>query len=154
MRPTRRNLMAGAMAAGAILTGGLGGTANAQVVSPGPGTPLRRAILDALRPLVAADLGNPIEFVVSSIRVSGDRAFVVVNAQRPGGAEIDIARTPLARRVPLSLIDGPRAEALLVRRAGRWRVEHHGIGSTDIWYADRALCPAYGRVLPDGMCRR
>jgi hypothetical protein len=121
--------------------------------TPGAGTPLRRAILDALRPVAITDLGAPIEFQVMILRVSGNRAFVQVMAQRPGGRAIDLSRTPMARRQDLSLIDGPRIEAFMHRRNGRWTVEQHATGATDLWYSDPAFCRNYSTVMPTGMCR-
>lgn len=122
-------------------------------MTPPPGSPLRRTLLNVLRPLIVADLGAPIEFVVNGIRVAGNRAFVQVNAQRPGGAPIDLTRTRLAQRVEVGAIDGTRIEAFMVRRNGRWNVEEHSIGSTDVWYSDRRFCEHYSAVLPDGICR-
>ncbi|MCU0881601.1 MAG: hypothetical protein MUF14_02905 [Hyphomonadaceae bacterium] len=122
-------------------------------VTPGPGSVLRRTLLNALRPVIIADLGAPIEFVVDGIRVAGNRAFVQVNAQRPGGRSIDLAQTPMARRVDPSLIDGTRIEAFMVRRNGRWSVDEHAVGSTDVWFSDPRFCTHYSAVLPTGICR-
>jgi hypothetical protein len=86
----------------------------------------RRAILDALRPVVVRELGGPVEFVVTQIRVIEPYAFVIVTPQRPGGGVI---------ATPDENMDGVRTEAILTRRDGRWSVTHHGIGATDVWYA-------------------
>ncbi len=54
---------------------------------------LRRSVLDALRAPVADNLKQPIEFVVSTIRVCWEGrelwAFVFAKPQKPGGAPID-----------------------------------------------------------------
>lgn len=123
------------------------------VVEPGRGTALRRQILAALRPRVERDLGPPIEFVVRQMRVAGDVCFTQVMCQRPGGRPIDLARTPLARRQELGLIDGTRTEAFLFRTGGRWQVEDYSVGSTDVWWSDPRFCPRYSTVLPGEMCR-
>ena len=91
-----------------------------------PGPAERRAILDALRPVVERELGGPVEFVVTQIRVVQPNAFVIVTPQRPGGGVI---------KQPHAEMDGVRTEAILTRRDGRWTVTHHGIGATDVWYA-------------------
>lgn len=109
------------------------------VSSPAPGTSERRAILDAVRPLVIAQVGPPVEFVVSDIRVSGRFAFVAVEPQRPGGGEIDDSHLDSDMR------DGLHTEAILVNRNGRWLVVEHGIGSTDVWYV--GFCNDYPRGL-------
>jgi len=93
--------------------------------SPPPGSPERKAILDALRPKIEARLGKPVEFVVEEIRVGGGWAFVRVMPQRPGGGEI---------RNPNEDMDGVHTEAFLRREGGRWVVKEYGIGSTDVWW--------------------
>lgn len=123
------------------------------VVEPGRGSALRRQILDALRPSVERDLGPPIEFVVDVMRVAGAVCFTQVTCQRPGGRPIDLARTPLAQRQDLSLIDGTRTEAFLHRTNGRWQVEDYAVGATDLWWSDPRFCTRYRAVLPAAMCR-
>lgn len=54
---------------------------------PKRGSDERSALMDAIRPHVEWQLGQPIQFVVGDLRVSGDVAFGVLNPQRPGGAE-------------------------------------------------------------------
>jgi len=94
--------------------------------SPGAGTPQRKAVLDALRPKVEAELGvRPIEFVVEEIRVGGGWAFVRANPQRKGGGVI---------RNPDENMDGVHTEAILQQQGGRWVVREFGVGSTDVWF--------------------
>ncbi len=100
--------------------------------SPAPGSSERRAILDAIRPLVVAQVGPPVEFVVNDIRVVGGYAFVAVEPQRPGGRVIDDSHIDDEMR------DGLHTEAILIFRNGRWLVDQYAVGSTDVWY--------------DGMC--
>lgn len=156
--PNRRLLMLG-LAASTLASPVFAQTAMTQTattrtaMTPPPGSPLRRTLLNVLRPLIVADLGAPIEFVVDGMRVAGNRAFVQVNAQRPGGRPIDLTRTRLAHRVEVGAIDGTRIEAFMIRRNGRWSVEEHSVGSTDVWYSDPRFCEHYSAVLPDGICR-
>lgn len=94
--------------------------------SPGPGTPQRKAVLDALRPHVERELGvRPIEFVVEEIRIGGGWAFVRANPQRKGGGAI---------RNPDENMDGVHTEAFLQMQGGRWVVREFGVGSTDVWF--------------------
>lgn len=98
--------------------------------SPGPGTPQRKAILDAIRPQVERELGvRPVEFVVEEIRVGGGWAFVRVMPQRKGGGAI---------RNPDPDMDGVHTEAVLRLNGGRWTVRELGVGSTDVWWV--GLC--------------
>nr|WP_314525907.1 hypothetical protein [uncultured Brevundimonas sp.] len=99
----------------------------AQPAALAPGAGERRAILNALRSVVARELGGSVEFVVTQIRVIGPHAFVIVTPQRPGGRAIP---------QPSLDMDGVRTEAILAKRKGRWVVTRHGIGATDVWYAD------------------
>jgi len=94
--------------------------------SPGAGTPQRKAVLDALRPGVEAELGvRPIEFVVEEIRVGGGWAFVRATPQRKGGGAI---------RNPDENMDGVHTEAVLQLSGGRWVVREFGVGSSDVWW--------------------
>ncbi len=117
--------------------------AHAQALhSPAPGSSERRAILDAVRPVVIAQVGPPVEFVVNDIRVVGGYAFVVVEPQRPGGGRIDYSH------LDDGLMDGLRTEAILVNRNGRWLVAPHRTGATDVWYL--GYCGDYPRGLIPG----
>lgn len=122
---------------------------------PRRGSPLRKAIMDGLRPTAERAYGAPIEFVVNEIRVGNGIAFVKVDAQRPGGGSIDLARTPLHRRegVPLDLINEPSTEALMVKVAGQWKPVHFANAPTDVWWANTEYCPVFASVLPE-ICRK
>lgn len=70
------------------------GTALAQAFrEPAKGSAERSAILDTLRPAVEEEMRGPVEFVVTTIRVSPNWAFVQVEPQRPGGGAIDPEKT-------------------------------------------------------------
>jgi hypothetical protein len=123
----------------------------AAVHTPGQGSAERRAILDAVRPRVVRDLGGPIEFVVRTLRVSGDHAFVGLEPQRPGGGRIVPRNTRIGREMlrelgTLDMFDCCHTEALLKRTRGVWRVEEIGIGTTDVWYEEPC------RTRPRGLC--
>lgn len=129
------------------------GTAVATPSEPAPGSALRQELLDMIRPLVAFDLGAPIEFDVMDMRVDDDIAFVQVMAQRPGGAAIDLTLTPMVewRYADPYEIDGPRFEFFLIRREGYWQVTEYALGSSDVWwYAYR--CEIFGSLLSDVGC--
>ena len=124
----------------------------APVHTPAKGSAERDAILDAIRPRVVRDLGAPVEFVVRTLRVSGNHAFAGLEPQRPGGRRIDPRGTPLGRQLlrdegSLDLFDCCHIEVLLLRTRGVWRVSEIGIGATDVWYEElcsrrpRGLCP-------------
>lgn len=130
-RASRRQAIAGlvALLAGAALPA----RARAQVFMPPAGSGLRAEILNALRPTVAGEIGGAIEFVVSSLRVLGDWAYVDVRPQRPGGRPIDWRATKFrAAREQGVLSD--EVLALLRRDSGGWRVVEYVIGPTDAFW--------------------
>ncbi len=111
---------------------------------PPPGSPSRKAILDALRPAVEKQLGPSIEFKVTLIRVQGEWAFVIADPQRKSGKPIDGWRIFGEH---FGNMDGLRVEAVLRRQRGRWAVVDHGMGATDVWYCDvgpRSLKAGWG----------
>lgn len=125
--------MIGRLLVSALLCGLLATTAHAQSwYEPARGSQERRAIMDAMRPVIEAKLNPPVEFVVRDLRVLGNWAFAQVNPQRPGGGRIDLRRTMLRNDAPY--LDGIRTEAILQRRNGRWFTIDHAIGATDIWF--------------------
>lgn len=98
------------------------------------GDPLRRPLLDALRGEVEAELDQPVQFVVQTLKVQGDWAFYAGEVQGPGGRAIDFGRTPYAEAIAEQMFDGPGTFALLRRQGGRWTVVTHVIGPTDVAY--------------------
>lgn len=102
-------------------------------VVPPPGSSLRKAVLQGLRPTVAKRLGQDLEFKVTLIRVQRDWAFVVADPQRRGGGQIDGYKIFGEH---FGNMDGLRVDAILRKRGGRWVVIDHAIGATDVWYCD------------------
>ena len=100
----------------------------------GVGDPQRRAVLDALRPEIARDLGQPVQFVVRALRVQGDWAFAHVVPQTTAGDAIDLTRTRHAERLRAGMLDGPDVYALLQRTGSAWRVRDFVVGPTDVAY--------------------
>lgn len=113
------------------------------VTTPAPGTPLRAAILDALRGAVVAEVGAPVEFVVSTMRVLGEWAFVEARPQRPGGGAIFYIYTRYQSAVDAGAFDDS-ATALLRQTPAGWLVYEYNLGATDVvWleWIDRNLAP-------------
>lgn len=131
----------------------IAGPACAQGVEPPRGSALRGEVLDAVRVVAEQDLGPPVEFIVTWLRVDGDVAFARLDAQRPGGGAIDIPQIPLVTKlgVPPDMIDGPRVEAFLRRTATGWQVIEHATGATDVWWFGYD-CAVFAGVQPVGSC--
>ncbi|MEM0946941.1 MAG: hypothetical protein AAGK37_06015 [Pseudomonadota bacterium] len=133
-----------------LLAGWAGSSAASEIYEPAVGSIERKRLLDAIRPHAEWELGAPIEFNVMDIRVNGDLAFVQLNPQRPGGGEIDLAKSPMvARGVPLNMLDGARLEALLVKEGETWVALLHLIGATDLWFSSPEICTFFRPVIPD-----
>ena len=119
--------------------------------TPAKGTAVRDALMDALRPHAEWMLGKPVEFVVTDLRLAGAVAFAKVEPQRPGGGQIDPARTPMAARGEFEpdYFDGMHMEALFQKSGETWVAVHWRIGATDVWYAWDELCRDFRAVIPE-----
>jgi hypothetical protein len=121
-----------------VVAFGLGGAVSpalAQVTTPPRGSPLRAAILDGLRPMVEAEVGKPVEFVVRQMRVVGEWAFVLVTPQRPGGGPIPYVYTRYQAAVDEGAFDDQVA-ALLRETPSGWLVYEYNLGATDVPWVD------------------
>lgn len=115
------------------------------VYEPARGSLERKAILNAVRPLVEARLNPPVEFVVDWMRVGSGWAFVGLAPQRPGGGAIDLRQTTFSDQA--DYMDGTQTYGLLRYQYDRWNVIDYAIGPTDVfWHGD----PLYLR-LPQGL---
>ena len=120
--------------------------------SPARGSQLRADLLDALRPMVEWQLGAPVEFVVTEMRVKGDHAFATLVPQRPGGGRIDMAQTPMVLREefdPALADGGDHVEALWVKSGRQWVAVHHAVGATGVWYSWEPICAEFRDVIPE-----
>ena len=110
-----------------------GTTALAQSIrEPAKGSAERAAVLDTLRPAVEAEMRGPVEFVVTTIRVSPDWAFVQAEPQRPGGGVIDPEETGFAGES--DMMDGLTVYGLMRFQSGHWNLIDHMVGPTDVGY--------------------
>lgn len=112
---------------------------------PARGSAERKAVMDAVRPLMEARLHAPVEFVVNWMRVGNSWAFVGVSPQRPGGGVIDPKQTYLADQA--DYMDGLHTYALLRHQYGRWNIIDFAIGPTDVFWDGSLL---YSQV-PKGL---
>lgn len=111
----------------------------AVVVQAGPrsvpvGDPLRRTLLNTLRPSIEDELNQPVQFMVDRLRIQGDWAFYAGSIQQPNGRPIDFSKTRYASALENGVFDGPGTFALLRRTAGAWRVVTFVVGPTDVAY--------------------
>jgi hypothetical protein len=102
----------------------------------GPKHPLRKPLLDALRPRIEGDLKQPVVFRVTKLHVLGDFAFVVGEPRTPTDKPIDFKKTHYKSEIEQQIFDGPTTYALLKKVGGKWKAVEHVIGPTDVaWSA-------------------
>ena len=97
------------------------------------GDPLRRALLDTVRPAAEWAIGGRIEFVVSSLREDADWAFLSGDMQRPGGVPILCEQTRMA--TDCGFMDGMSVFALLRDEGRRWRLVDMHVAPTDVSFS-------------------
>lgn len=100
----------------------------------GKSDPARKPLLDALRGPVEQDLGQPVQFVVSTLRTQGAWAFVIATPQTKTGQSIDFTATRYASAIADEVFDGGTVYALLKAEKSHWSVKEFVIGPTDVAY--------------------
>jgi hypothetical protein len=99
--------------------------------------PERDAMTAALAPRVQAEIGQPVSFTVTTMRVENDWGWLVAQPWTPDGAQIDWSQTRYAERAAEGMLDGGGTTyALLRRENGQWRVVDFAVGPTDVAWAD------------------
>jgi hypothetical protein len=97
------------------------------------------ALLGALTPVVAQDVGQPVSLQTTNVNVRDEWAFVIAQPKKPDGSAIDWSTTSLAQRAVDGVLDGDGTTyALLKNENGTWTVLEHAIGPTDVAYIDWA----------------
>lgn len=104
----------------------------AEIHEPAKGSAERKAILDAIRPAIEAQMRGPVEFRINVMPSDGEWAFVGANPQRPGGGEINPETTAFAGQS--DTMDGLATYALVRFADGRWTHIDDVVGPTDIAY--------------------
>lgn len=105
---------------------------SANAATPAPSTSERKAILNALRPAIEAQLGPDIEFVVEQLDVAGGWALIRAEPQRKGGRKIEAS--DYFNDYDRELMDGITVTALLRFEYKRWNLVEKAVGATDAWY--------------------
>lgn len=102
--------------------------------TPARGTAQRKAIMNAARTPVSAELGQRVIFVVDTLRTDGEWAYLQAVPHQPNGSPLNWNRTPFAQSWQADMMSDI-VMVLLRRRNGSWSVVDHVIGPTDVyWY--------------------
>jgi hypothetical protein len=118
----------------------LGHTLLAQV-SPNEvksGNPLRKTLLNTIRTPTETELGQKVEFVVSTIQAKGNWAFAYGQLQQPGGKALDatfFTDKGYKEQAAEGLFDH-NFQALLQKKKGRWVIVERALGCTDVCWAN------------------
>lgn len=104
----------------------------ADIHEPAKGSAERKAILDAIRPAIEAQMRTPVEFQINVMLSDGEWAFISANPQHPGGGEIDMEKTAFAGKS--DIMDGLTTYALVRFAKGRWNHVDDIVGPTDVAY--------------------
>ena len=102
--------------------------------TPTKGSEERRAIMDAARGPISAELDQPVVFVVDALRSDGHWAFLQAVPQHPDGTPVNWDATQFAGAWRADMMTDV-VMMLLEKRDGRMQVVDYVIGPTDVyWY--------------------
>ncbi|MEO0444969.1 MAG: hypothetical protein AAF191_02715 [Verrucomicrobiota bacterium] len=106
-----------------------------EILSPKPGDPLRKAVLDSVRKPVEQELNQEVLFKVHNLRVSDQWAFFTgLPLTKVGQKRIDYSRTKYAEAVEADMFEDWVC-ALLKRKGNKFVVVEYYIGATDNVYS-------------------
>lgn len=98
-------------------------------------TALRQPILNALRNEVKKELKQNVSFVVHSLQMKNNFAFLKGQVKTAVGKDIDFSKTIYRDREADGMFDGDSIYALAKKVNGKWIYVIHSIGPTDVVYA-------------------
>ncbi len=99
-------------------------------VTPAPGSADRKAIMDALRPRFEKQIGKPIVFKVTTLRVLKGWAYWMGEPLRAPGKPVDWKKTKFKEDFEQGVMDS-LSLALLQKTGKTWKVVELAIGPTD-----------------------
>lgn len=106
-------------------------SAQSEVQSPKPGSPLRVALMDAIREAVEPELEQQVVFKVDHLAVKDGWAFMRGAPQKPDGGSVNYRKTKYQSAIDEGMFDDNIC-ALLKKKDGRWTVVEFALGSTDV----------------------
>lgn len=104
--------------------------AGAQVVIPKPDSPDRKAIMNAVRPLVEKKVKQRVVFKVNVLRVSKGYAFMNAQPIQPNGKPVDYRKTIYWEDIQNGAFDD-QVLVLLKKSGSKWKVLEWSLGATD-----------------------
>ncbi|MCB1099228.1 MAG: hypothetical protein KDN22_26900 [Verrucomicrobiae bacterium] len=111
--------------------------AGGQITTPERGSRLRKEICDAFRvPMMKKVNGQDIVFVIYTLNVFGDWAFIHCALQLANGEEIDWKKAGLLNDPDSDFVENDAAGLLRRDANGKWSVVEHSFNHTDVVWAD------------------
>ena len=98
-------------------------------------SPDRVMILDLLRTKVKPQIKQDVSFVVRSLQIKNNYAFLKGNVRDAKGGKIDFSKTIFKNDEKEGMFDGDPVYALFKKVNGKWKYLVHAIGPTDVVYA-------------------
>ncbi|MES1228051.1 MAG: hypothetical protein ABUL72_05225 [Armatimonadota bacterium] len=107
---------------------------SSEVVTPKEGSPVRKAVLDALRAKTKSSLkGKKVLFKVDHMKQKGDWVFFKGKGQNPAGGDLDYHGTTFQEDIDNGAFDDWCC-GLFHRVSGKWKVVEWSWGGTDVSY--------------------
>ena len=94
----------------------------------------RAFILNILRAKVKPQIKQDVSFVVRSLQLKNNYAFLKGNVKYANGKEIDFRKTVFKEEFEQGMFDGNSIYALCKKVNGKWKYLVHSIGPTDVVY--------------------
>ena len=131
-QPRLRSVVVGAALALGLVA--IAQTPPRTLIEPKAGSPLRKALLDAVREHYRKDLnGKPVVFSVTHMRVQGNDAFLTAVPQQPNGKAFDYRGTKFQSAIDAGVFDNWVATLLRYdAKTKKWRVRQSVLGATDV----------------------
>ncbi len=103
------------------------------VTKPAQGSPIRKALMDAIRKPIEIELKQSVVFTPSFLNATADWAFGLMSLSQPGGKPIDYRHTAYWEAVKEGFFDNG-VSVLWQRKNGIWIVQTYVLGATDVPY--------------------
>ena len=94
----------------------------------------RTIILNILRTKVKPQIKQDVTFVVRSLQLKNNYAFLKGNVKYADGKEIDFRKTIFKEAFENGMFDGDSIYALCKKVNGKWKYLVHAVGPTDVVY--------------------
>lgn len=107
-------------------------SAQSETETPAPGSPLRVALMDAVRTAVEPELEQHVVFKIDQLKVKNGWAFMRGVPQLPDGGAVDYKKTKYQAAIREGMFDNNICALIHKKTNGEWWVVEFKLGSTDV----------------------